>query len=65
MNSTGLEPTPAGFALYAASQELDMSSKVIDSADICGTRKKGYRGFGSFSLPRVAHFFYETLSAVS
>ena len=41
-----------------------MSSKVIDSADICGARIKGYRGFGSFSLPLKAHFFYEKLRAV-
>ena len=64
MNSIGFEPKVTGFALYTASQGLHMSSKVIDSTDICGARKGGYRGFGSFSLPRVAHFFDETLSAV-
>ena len=39
MNSTGFELTANGFALHTASQGLDMSSKVIDSADICGARK--------------------------
>ena len=41
-----------------------MSSKVIDSADIYGAPKEEYRGFGSFILPRVAHFFNEMLRAV-
>ena len=39
MNSIGFETTATGFALHTASQGLDMSSKVIDSADICGARK--------------------------
>ena len=66
MNSIGFEPKATGFALYAAShdQGLHMSSKVIDSTYIYGARKGVYRGFGSFSLPRVTHFFDETLSAV-
>ena len=64
MNSTGFETTAAGFALYAASQGLDTGSKVTDSADICGAPKEEYRGFGSFSLPRVAHFFNEMFRAV-
>ena len=40
MNWIGFEPTATGFALYAASQGLDMSSKVINSADIFGRGKK-------------------------
>ena len=61
MNSIGFEPTSTWFALHPASQALDMSSKVIAQI-FAGRRNKDIVGL--VLLVCVAHFFYETLSAV-